>query len=123
MRPLNIYIETSVFNFYFSEQDEEKRQHTLKLFEEIKDGKYKPHASASVLEELTKAPEPKKSNMIALISEYEMEMLLFDENAEHLADVYVNERVIPEKYRMDGVHIALTAVNGWTSSSVTTSAI
>jgi hypothetical protein len=36
MRVPKIYIETSVFNFYFAEDAPDKRQDTLKLFEKIK---------------------------------------------------------------------------------------
>jgi hypothetical protein len=112
MRPLNIYIETSVFNFYFSEQDEEKKQHTLKLFEEIKEGKYVPHTSAYVAGELANAPEPKKSQMLGLITNYGMKVLPVDPESERLAGVYVDEGIIPDKYRTDGIHIAVTAVSG-----------
>jgi hypothetical protein len=112
MRPPNIYMETSVFNFYFSEQDEEKKQHTLKLFEEIKEGKYVPHTSAYVAEELANASEPKKSQMLGLITEYGMEVLPVDPESERLASVYVDEGIIPSKYRTDGIHIAVTTVSG-----------
>jgi hypothetical protein len=112
MRPLSIYIETSVFNFYFSDQDKEKRQHTLKLFEEICESKYVPHTSAYVVGELSNAPEPKKSQMLALIPKYGMTVLPVNSESERLANVYVEEGIIPEKYRTDGIHIALTAVSG-----------
>ena len=112
MRSLNIYIETSVFNFYFSAQSEEKRQHTRKLFEEIKEGKYSPFTSAYVVDELASAQEPKKSKMLGLISEYGIEVLPVDAESERLAGVYVSEGIIPEKYRTDGIHIAVTSVTG-----------
>lgn len=112
MRALDIYIETSVFNFCFSDQDEEKKKDSLRLLEEIRSGKYKPYVSASVLEELSRASDPKKGKMISLIAEYDMQLLPVNPEAERLADVYVTEGIIPEKYRADGVHIALTAVNG-----------
>lgn len=112
MNPLGIYIETSVFNFYFSEQDEEKRRDTLKLFEEIREGKYTPYASDAVLDELNRASEPKQGQMVKLIDEFEVTILPVDEKSERLADVYVEQGIIPERYRTDGLHIALTAVNG-----------
>ena len=37
-------------------------------------------------------------------------MALTDE-ADRLADVYVTEGIIPQKYRIDGLHIALTTTN------------
>jgi hypothetical protein len=38
-------------------------------------------------------------------------VLDFNDEAERLADLYVAEGVIPEKYRTDGLHIAIAAVN------------
>jgi hypothetical protein len=34
-----------------------------------------------------------------------------DKNAEDLADKYVTENIIPLKYRMDGIHIAMATIN------------
>ena len=34
-----------------------------------------------------------------------------NDEAERLADIYVEQSVIPQKYRTDGVHIAVAAVN------------
>ena len=39
MRIPNIYLETTIFNFYFADDAPELRQDTLKLFQEIKEGK------------------------------------------------------------------------------------
>jgi hypothetical protein len=105
------YIETSVFNFYFSEQDAEKRQHTLKLFVEIAEGKYEPYTSAAVIEELNQAQEPKKSRMLNLVKEYGIKILEIGADTERLADVYVQEGIIPQRFRADAVHIASTSTN------------
>ena len=111
MRKPKIYLETTIFNHYF---DAEREAHTatVKLFCEIKAGLYEAYTSAYVLEELDKAHEPKKSNMLSLISENGI--TIFDDNDETrwLGDVYVNESVIPAKYRYDGLHIACATVNG-----------
>jgi len=48
--------------------------------------------------------------MAKLVADYGVILLPTSVEAEELADVYVNEGVIPLKYRTDGVHIALTAV-------------
>ena len=49
--------------------------------------------------------------MIALIEQYNITVLELNEEAERLADIYVEQGVIPMKYRTDGVHIAVAAVN------------
>ncbi len=111
MRIPKIYLETSIFNFVFADNDTEKQQDTLKLFEDINNGKYEPYTSDAVLEELLRTSEPKQSKMTELIPKYKIITLPASDEAERLADVYVSEGIIPVKYRTDGVHIALTAVN------------
>ena len=45
------------------------------------------------------------------LERYGITVLGLDDEAEQLADIYVERGIIPLKYRMDGVHIAVTAVN------------
>ena len=106
-----IYIETSVFNFYFADDAPDKKQDTLKLFKEIKNGLYVPYTSAYVLQELTRANEPKQSQMTALISEYDMYFLEQGDDIRTLAGLYVSDGVIPEKHLTDALHIAAATVN------------
>lgn len=110
MRIPRMYIETSVFNFVFAEDAPEKRVDTLALFEEIRQGKYEPFTSAYVIDELAQAGEPKRGKMLSLIADYSMTAVPIDSEAERLARIYVSEGIIPQKYFIDGVHIAIAAV-------------
>ena len=111
MRVPKIYLETTIFNFYFADDAPDKRQDTIKLFEEIRQGKYEPYASEDVIRELLDTEDVvKKTNMTNLVNDYGVTLLPSSDEAEALADVYVKEGVIPLRYRTDGVHIALTAV-------------
>lgn len=111
MKRPKIYIETTMFNYYF-DSEREAHPHTVKLFEEFRSGRYEPYTSEYVLQELRRAPEPKRGAMLRLVRDFEISVFDVDAEAERLADVYVAEKVLPEKYRMDGLHIALTAVKG-----------
>ncbi len=111
MRRLKMYIETSVFNFVFADDAPEKRADTLALFAEIGQGKYEPYTSSYVLEELEQAPEPKRSEMLQLITQYNIGILKGNNEVEDLAAVYVSEGIIPHKYRTDALHIAIATVN------------
>jgi len=111
MRTPKIYLETTLFNFFFADDAPEKKQDTIKLFQEIKDGKYIPYTSDAVLEELEKASSEKFKQMSSLISQYSIISLPVTEEAKRLADIYVSEGVIPEKYPTDALHIALSTVN------------
>ena len=110
MRKPKIYIETTVFNHYF-DIDREAHAATVKLFKEIQVGKYDAYTSAYVLEELEDAEEPKRSNMLALIPEYSIKVLGVEEDAERLAEIYINEGVIPAKFIYDAFHIAVATTN------------
>jgi predicted nucleic acid-binding protein len=107
-----VYIETSIFNFVFTDDAPDKRQETLKLFSEIREGRYEPYTSVYVVQELEQAFEPKREKMLALLREYNIKTLDANAEAERLADVYVAEGIIPAKYSTDGQHIAITAVEG-----------
>ncbi len=108
MRAPKIYIETSVFNFVFADDAPDKRHDVLVLFDEICHGKYKPYSSAYVLRELRRAPEPKRGKMFSLLERYAVTILPADDEAQKLAEKYVSEGIVPEKYLTDALHIAIT---------------
>lgn len=111
MRVPKVYIETSVFNFVFVDDSPEKRQDTLLFLDELHQGKYEPYTSDYVIRELARCPEPKRSNMIDLLEKYSITILPLDAEAERLATAYVTEGIIPQRYKMDGIHIAIATVN------------
>ena len=111
MRVARAYIETSVFNFVFADDAPEKRQDTLLLFDEIRQGKYKPYTSDYVLGELLQAPEPKQSHMLALVQRYDMVVIPASAEARQLAEAYVREGIIPQKHMTDALHIAAAAIH------------
>jgi predicted nucleic acid-binding protein len=111
LKPLKIYLETTVFNFKFAEDSPDKKADAIKLFDEINEGKYIAYTSNYVLQELLKAKDPKRSEMISLIELYKIKLLEANEVAETLADKYVSEDIIPQRYRTDGIHIAMATIN------------
>jgi predicted nucleic acid-binding protein len=110
MRIPKVYIETSVFNFYFADDAPDKRNDTLRLFEEIRQGKYEPYTSDFAVQELQRTQEPKRKAMIDLITEYSVSVLSEDDETRRLARIYVAEKIIPEKYLTDAIHIAAATV-------------
>jgi predicted nucleic acid-binding protein len=110
MRKQKIYLETTLFNYYFDE-DRENHPDAVRLFEDIVAGKYEAFTSLYVVDELEKAPSEKRDKMIALIEQYSISALALNDEAEQLADTYVEQGIIPLKYRTDGIHIAVAAVN------------
>ena len=113
MRVLSIYLETTIFNFPFVDDSPQYRADTLRLFEEIKAGKFCPYTSEYVVRELNDTRnEEKRLKMTALILDYGITVLPSSREAEHLADLYVTAGVIPEKHSTDAYHIAAATVAG-----------
>jgi hypothetical protein len=99
-----------MFNYYL-DTNRDAHSDTVKLFEEIKAVKYSAYTSTYVIDELGDAKEPKRSNMLGLIGEYNITVLNGDSTAERLAESYVSEGVIPSKYMYDALHIGIASAN------------
>ena len=110
MRIPKVYMETTLFNFYFDE-DRDAHADTVKLFEKIAFGEFEAFTSTYVTDELEKAPKDKREKMLNLITECGISVLAPNEEAVRIADIYVAEGIIPQKYRTDGLHIAIATVN------------
>ncbi|MDR2180463.1 MAG: hypothetical protein LBP21_09155 [Synergistaceae bacterium] len=111
VRISKIYLETTIFNFFVDDDRGFAHESTIALFKEIAAGKYVAYTSAYVLDELEKAPAEKRDKMMSLIAEYDISVLTYSDEASALADIYVSDGIIPLKYRTDGLHIAIAAVN------------
>jgi len=113
MRIPKIYLETTIFNFPFADDAPQYRADTLRLFEEIGAGKFKPYTSLYVVQELEDIKDAVKlGRMKALIGTYGIEVLSVSQEAERLADIYVKEGIIKMRYKTDATHIAVATVAG-----------
>jgi hypothetical protein len=84
---------------------------TIQLFKEIISNKFKLYTSIFVVEELENAPTEKSQQMINLISKFNIVVLPENEEAVRIARLFIDNNVIPPKYMMDALHIALSLVN------------
>ena len=94
----------------FVDDAPDKKIDTIKLFDEVSQGKYQPFTSNAVVEELIKSSEPKRTRMLDLINKYNVVVIDVDDEVDTLADTYVKEGIIPLKYRDDAVHIATASI-------------
>jgi len=108
---VSVYLETTIFNRFF-EMGREHNLETRHLFEHIATGEILAYTSTAVLDELAPAPEPKRGQMLGLIRDYKITVLDIDVNTDELAGMYLTSGIIPERFRLDGVHIAVAALNG-----------
>jgi hypothetical protein len=111
MRKQKIYIETTLFNFYFDKDMGFGHNETVALFGEIAAGKYEAFTSTYVTDELENASAEKREKMMGLIVEYGISVLAPNEESVRMAGIYVREGIIPQKYLTDGLHIAVATVN------------
>ena len=103
-----------MFNYYFYYFDTDRDGHgdTVRLFKAIGDGKYEGYTSEYAVYELLDSPEPKRTNMLELIEKYNIVTLNISEESDRMADIYVQNKIIPLKYRLDAAHIAIASIHG-----------
>ena len=65
------------------------------------------YTSQYVLDEISKATPLKYKMMKCLVDKYVQNTLIFDTNVLTLADVYIKNVIIPDKYVIDARHIAV----------------
>jgi predicted nucleic acid-binding protein len=99
-----------MFNYYF---DTEREAHadTVKLFEEINEGKYRAYTSPYAIGELEKAPEEKYLKMLGLIEEYGITILPASDEADKLGALYQERGILPARSTVDAQHIACATIN------------
>lgn len=106
---LRLYLETTVFNYYFDD-GREGHEDVVKLFEAIRAGKYEGYSSRYVTDELMKAPEPKRSDMLGLIDRYGIIVLGYAPEALRVARGYIEAEIIPASHLLDSLHVAAATV-------------
>ena len=110
MPKLKVYLETTLFNYYFDE-DRDAHADTVTLFEECAASKFEPYTSLYVIDELEDAPKEKRDKMVALIERYKITVLAASDEADNLARRYIAEGALPQGSLSDASHIAAASVN------------
>ncbi|MGI6337771.1 MAG: type II toxin-antitoxin system VapC family toxin [Bacteroidales bacterium] len=102
-----IYIDTSVFGGYF---DEEFSEHTIPLFERIKNEEFILLFSTITQDELDNAPE-KVKELVRSLKTKNTEFIEVTNEVVDLATEYIIERVVGQTSFADCLHIALATIN------------
>lgn len=111
MKRIKYCLDTSVLNFIFADDSPEKKQATLDFFKNVQHGGLEIYISDVVVDEIGSAPDPIKIELQKLLKEYSPVNLEMDLGARELAEKYIAEGIIPERYRNDALHIAVAVVN------------
>ncbi len=102
-----IYIDTSVFGGYF---DEEFAEHTIPLFDRLRNDEFTLLFSTVTQDELEAAPNKVKALVKSIKSEL-TEFLDITDEAVDLATEYITEKVVGQTSYADCLHIALATIN------------
>jgi hypothetical protein len=106
-----LFLETTMFNFYFYGKGKEKQVYTERLFADIAAEKYKAYTSPDVINELEDDTVEKATAMKSLIGKYNIEILPTSAEIARLGALYIKKGIIPEKYEDDASHIAAATVH------------
>jgi predicted nucleic acid-binding protein len=107
MRPLRIYVDTSVFGGFF---DTEFDKETKVLFDKILKGQFKLIISDLTQNELIKAPENVR-NLIIDLNIDDVEVIKISDEEINLATNYISENVVGKTSFDDCIHIAAATIN------------
>jgi len=109
MKKSRIYLETTLFNYYFDE-DRDAHADTVTLFEECASGRFEPYTSSYVINELEDAPSEKRDRMITLVTKYNIAVLDANAESDALAERYIAEGALPKNSLIDASHIAIASI-------------
>ena len=102
-----IYIDTSVFGGYF---DEDFAEHTIPLFNRLRNNEFTLLFSTVTQDELENAPEKVKELVKSLRTEW-TEYLEITDEAVDLATEYITEKVVGQTSFADCLHIAIATID------------
>ncbi|MDR0321330.1 MAG: PIN domain-containing protein [Treponema sp.] len=110
MYKLKVYLETTIFNYYF-DKTKNAQPATVAFFEAIDSGQFEGFTSVYAYDELNKAPEPQRTNMLNLIEKYHITVLDTSDEVIKLAETYIENNIIPKKKRVDALHLAIASAH------------
>lgn len=111
-RKLKIYLDTSVVSYLLQEDVPEKMEITNQLWELFQKRKYELYLSNVTLKEISKCPEPKRSQLIQHLNDIEYTLVDVSENGRDIAEQLVTMKILPPKCYDDCQHIAVAVETG-----------
>ena len=110
-RRLAIYLDTTVWNFSFVEDARRYKKETLEFFEKARRGVYDIYHSVTLMEEVGRAPEGRRKDVLALLAEIRPQMLPMSTEVEALANLYLERGALPKRSKLDAMHVAHATVH------------
>lgn len=105
---VKMYLDTSIASAYHDNEKPERQELTKEFWLKIKSSKV--YISELVKQELNQVEnEILRKKLLELIGNF-VELKITEE-IRRLAEEYVKEQIIPEKFRDDAIHIAIATIN------------
>jgi len=103
-----IYLDTSTISCL--QVDDYRQGISNDFWDVLKSGNYEIFISATVLKELGECPEPKRTYLFARLTELEYITLTPSEEVMELAQIYIDNKVLPPASMADAEHIAYAVI-------------
>lgn len=110
MKRLKLYLDTTVWNFAFSDQAPDYKQATLEFYQRVRWGFFDVYFSDVVVDELAKAPKGRYEQVHGLLEEIAPQRLMPSPEIDRLATLYRRKGVLPIKSVADSLHVAYATV-------------
>jgi len=104
LRKIQVYVETSVWNFVFADDAPEKQVAAKELIQNRE--RFSLSISKAVTDELDACPGQFGEELRNSVKDRAPDFLAETSEIIDIADLYINRRIIPERYYNDAVHIA-----------------
>lgn len=112
MKKLDIYLDTSIWNFLFADDAPDKKEAKQQFFKKVEDGVYNIYIGARVIEEIRRTKDENKLTLLLeSIARYKPVIFELTEEVNDMANKYIKEGVVPEKKRDDAYHISYAVCN------------
>jgi predicted nucleic acid-binding protein len=111
MRKIKLYLDTSIISHLFADDTPDKMADTIRLWNDLVNGKYEVYISDVVTNEVQSCPEPKRSLMLERIRQLELNLLHETDEAKELAIEYIKGGVLNEKSYDDCLHISFAVIH------------
>jgi len=106
MKREKIYLDTSVPSAYFDKRTRERQKATVKFWNEVLPN-YQTYISDITVEELENTKdEILRQNLRKLIADFKV--LKSNDRIKELASGYIKNKVFPERYFEDALHVAIS---------------
>lgn len=112
MRKLRLYLDTSVISNICAPHVPDKEKATNDFFRLVaeKSDEYELFISVVGLAEIADSPEPKLSRFRAFLDELRYTSIPYQQEADNLASLYVDQGVLSENHIEDLMHVAYAVV-------------